>query len=140
MTRTPRKKRAAAWLGGLVLLAVAPTGCAALRRNEAIDTERLLAAAGFQMRLADTPEKLDAIRAMPQRRLIPQNREGKPYFSYADALACKCLYLGSEAAYQRYEKLAVEQQIAQQKLAAAQASEDAALDWELWGPWYYPWY
>ena len=127
------KSPIAAALLGLSLLVA---GCAA---QEAIQTERLLAASGFQMRLADTPQRLAQLETLPQMKLTPQQRDGELTYVYADAKECKCIYAGTEAAYQRYEKLAVQQKIAEERLAAAQEEQLNRLDWGMWGPWG-PWY
>jgi len=119
---------------------MALSACAAIQKHEAIQKERLLAASGFQMKLADTPDKLARLEQLPQRKLLPHTRaDGKLFYISADAEACKCIYVGTEAAYQRYQKIAVQQQIAQDQRMTAQMNEDAALDWGMWEPWG-PWW
>jgi uncharacterized membrane protein len=115
------------------------SGCAALQNRQAIANERLLSAAGFQMKLADTPEKIAHVKTLTQRALVPHERDGKTYYVYADANACQCIYVGTEEAYQRYQNLALQKQIAEERLTAAQMNEDAAMDWGMWGPWG-PWW
>ena len=110
-------------------------GCA----GGAIDTERLLAAAGFQMRMADSPERLAHLSTMTQRQLVPEMKDGSLRYVYADDKYCKCLYVGTEKAYQRYERYALKQRVANTQLEAAQMNEDASMDWGMWGPWG-PWY
>jgi len=73
------------------------------------------------------------------RKIISHQRNGKPYFVYADTQVCKCLYVGVEAAYQRYQKLLVERKIAADRRMTAEMNMDAAMDWDMWGPWD-PWY
>lgn len=116
-------------------LIITLTACAALQNREAIETERLLSAAGFRIRLADTPEKLDHLKDLTQRKLVQHERNGRVYYIYADAQHCKCLYAGNEEAYQRYQKLALDKQIAEDRRMAAEMNEDAAMKWGLWGPW-----
>lgn len=116
-------------------LIITLTACAALQNQEAMDTERLLSAAGFRIRLADTPEKLDHLKSLTQRKLVQHERNGRVYYIYADARHCKCLYAGNEEAYQRYQKLALDKQIAEDRRMAAEMNEDAAMNWGLWGPW-----
>ena len=70
----------------IVLVTTLSLGCAAIQRSEAIRTERVLAAAGFQMKLADTPEKLAKVQGMTQRKLQPHDKDGEMFFVYADAL------------------------------------------------------
>jgi len=114
-------------------------GCAALQNQQAMDTERLLSAAGFQMKLADTPEKMAHLKTLTQRKLVPHERDDKIYYVYADANECQCIYVGTEKAYQRYQKLALKKQIAEERLNAAEMNENAAMDWGMWGPWG-PWW
>jgi hypothetical protein len=123
----------------VAVLAVILAGCAAIQNQQAIETERLLAAAGFQMRFADTPEKLRHLKTLTQRKLTPHQRDDKVYYVYADATSCECLYVGTEKAYQRYQNLALQKEIAEEQRVAAQMNEDAAMDWGMWGPWG-PWY
>lgn len=116
-------------------LIVTLAACASIQKHEAIDRERLLAAAGFRMRLADTPEKLEHLQKIKQRSLVQYEHNGTVYYIYADAKDCKCMYAGNEKAYQRYQKLAIQQKIADEERMAAEMDEDAPMNWGLWGPW-----
>jgi hypothetical protein len=123
-------------------LSLALAACAPSQKtlNErAMETERVLAAAGFQMKLADTPQQLAHLQALPQRTLVPRKHDDSVRYVYADATTCKCLYAGSEKAYQRYQQLALKHQEAQDRLRAAQMNEAASMDWGIWGPWG-PWW
>jgi len=115
-------------MGIITVLSIALAGCAAMKKSEATDTEQLLAAAGFKMKLADTPERLAHLKTLTQLKVVPHDRNGKMYYVYADAAYCQCLYAGNQEAYQRYENLAVKQNI-------AQMNEAASMDWGMWGPW-----
>jgi len=116
------------YMGIITVLSIALAGCAAMKKSEATDTEQLLAAAGFKMKLADTPERLAHLKTLTQLKVVPHDRNGKMYYVYADAADCQCLYAGNQEAYQRYENLAVKQNI-------AQMNEAASMDWGMWGPW-----
>ena len=97
-------------------------------------TEQLLAAAGFEMKLADTPEKLANLSAVtPRRTLIPQERDNRLYYVYADPDLCKCLYVGTSM---QYEQALQKSYASDQSIAVGQ--ELNALVWDLWAPW--PWY
>jgi hypothetical protein len=115
-------------MGIITVLSIVLAGCAAMKKSEATDTEQLLAAAGFKMKLADTPERLAHLKTLAQLKVVPHDRNGKMYYVYADAAYCQCLYAGNQEAYQRYENLAVKQNI-------AQMNEAASMDWGMWGPW-----
>jgi len=127
------------YLPVLLGLIIALGACAAMQNQEAMGVERTLAAAGFQIKFADTPEKMNHLTTMEQRALFPTQRDGKLYYMYADATTCKCLYVGTEKAYQRYQELAIQQQIAQNQSNAAAMYRMSAMNWGMWGPWG-PWY
>ena len=124
------------------VLGIALTACVSMQQTEAIDKERMLAAAGFQMKLADTAEKLEHLNTLPQRKLVPHQKGSEVFYVYADSTYCKCLYGGPEKAYQRYQQMAVNKSI--EEMSASYAQHDNpmqtvdAMDWNLWtnwGPW-----
>ena len=118
-----------------LMVAVALAACATMERGATLDTEQMLAASGFKMKLADTPEKLANLQFFPQQKIVPRALDGKVLYFYADAATCKCLYVGSEKAYQRYQRFAVEKQIAAEQAMAAETNWDMGMDWGMWGPW-----
>lgn len=122
-----------------IVAAATSFACASIQNSEAMKTERVLAAAGFQMRLADTPEKLAKVTAMTQRKLVPHEKNGETMFVYADATACKCVYVGTQQAHQRFQQLALQQKLANQQEMTAEMNQDTAMDWDGWGGWG-PWY
>jgi hypothetical protein len=94
-------------------------------------TEQLLAAAGFEMKLADTPEKLANLNTLtPRRTLIPQERDNRLYYVYADPDLCKCLYVGTAM---QYAQALQKSYASDQSLAVGDQLN--ALVWELWAPW-----
>ena len=126
----------AAWTVALsVLGTLLLSNCAAIRREEAQSTENLLAAAGFQVRPADTPAKLAQLKALPALKMQMRQKDGKLVYTYADPDNCNCLYVGGPQQYTEYRRLAMKQEIAQEQMEAAEAQEDAAMDWGMWGPW-----
>ena len=123
----------------LVLLATAFAlgGCAAMRRHEARDTGDLLVSAGFTTKPADTPERAQQLHAMPPLKLVSESEDGNVVYRYADPYSCDCLYVGDQQAYAEYKRLALKKQVAEERLEAAEAEESAAMDWGLWGPWWW---
>jgi hypothetical protein len=109
-------------------LALGLASCQAIENEEAEDTEQLLAAAGFHMKEATTPEQLANLQKMTQRKIVIQDQEGQPRYVYADAEGCKCVYVGGEKNYDEYQKLSLKEEIAQENL-------DASMDWGMWGAW-----
>lgn len=116
--------RAGALAGSLALL----VSCQAIERSNAESTEQYLAAAGFQMKEATTPEQLANLEQLTQRKVVAHEQDGQPRYVYADAQDCKCVYVGSEKDYDEYQRLSVKQQIAEDNI-------DASLNWGMWGPW-----
>jgi uncharacterized protein YceK len=72
----------------VVILAVTITGCAAMRARDARSTEQMLAAAGFQMKLADTAQRAADLKTLPPRKLTVQRYGDAPYYVYADPDVC----------------------------------------------------
>jgi hypothetical protein len=123
-------------LGCAILgVGLALAGCAAIEEHEVGQKEQLLAAAGFQMKPADSPAKLADLERLPQHRLVRHERDGESVWVYADATDCKCMYSGDQGDYDEFEKLRVQQQIADQEEMAAEMNQQAAMNWEMWGPW-----
>src|SRR5262245_1733704 len=86
-------------LAALCIVSVA--GCAALQAPDTRRAEEALVTAGFEPRLADTPEKQAQLAALPARRVVRQSVDGEVRYVYADPTNCKCLYVGGDTEYQR---------------------------------------
>ena len=127
------------WTLSVLVCGTLAIGCTAIRRDSTLQTERTLAASGFQMKFAQTPEQLQSVQKLEQRTLIPTRFHGETRFVYADAEFCKCMYVGTPKAYQEYQKLSINQQISQSQLMAAESYENASMSWGMWGGWG-PWY
>ena len=119
----------------LVALTATFGACALVYTQQARDAEDVLVAAGFQMKPADTPERLADLKTMPALKITKRSKDGHDVYTYADPYSCSCLYVGGDQEYQKYRPLAAQKKIADEQLAAAAAAQDAALDWEMWGGW-----
>jgi hypothetical protein len=135
MFRTREPRRWTTLMLALVALGVSVTGCTAIRAHQTAETEQILVAAGFNVKSADTPEKLAHLQTLTPRKVVRYSRVGQTQYVYADPETCKCLYVGDEQSYQKYQKLSLQKKIADEQLSAAQANWDASMDWEGWGPW-----
>jgi len=111
---------AVAVLSALLLVA---TGCATTAQKE-FATEKLLVAAGFTYKTAQSSQEKEKLRKLPQNRLIRHETRGKPVYAYASAEGCNCVYVGEETAYERYLELQREAKLNRQmqKGAASEAS------------------
>jgi hypothetical protein len=100
--------------------------------QKAAQIEPMLAAAGFVMLPADTPKRQREIANLPPLEVSYYvGRTGKLHYWMADPNYCKCLYLGSETAYQRYEQMALQQKWQQQENATARNDLEAAQQEEM---------
>jgi len=123
--------------GGIVWLAAGALalGACATTSERAREIDGMLAAAGFQVRPVATTAQQQQLAQMKPLTMMQITRNGEPYWVVADPVECKCLYVGNEEAYQRYERLKLQKQYQDEALMTAEMNEDAAMDWGMWGPW-----
>jgi len=133
MLRTRGTRRWTTPILPLVALGLSVTGCAAILAHQTAETEQILAAAGFQVKPADTPEKLAHLQTLTPRKVVRAVHDGQPQYVYADPETCKCLYVGDEQRYQKYQELSLQKKIADEQMSAAQANWEASTNW--WGGW-----
>jgi hypothetical protein len=121
----------------LIIFAVASTAllltsCAEMGAG---NTTSLLTAAGFRARTPQTPTQQQIYAALPPYQVERATVPGKGvFYVYKDEKA-GLAYVGREQEYQRYQQLAVQQQIAQNYYMAAEMDRAAAWQWYgAWGP------
>jgi len=108
-------------------------GCAGTQKKSPLQMEELLVQAGFELRKADTPNKLNFIKSLPQKQVVAKKENEKLHYLYVvDTSSCKCMYVGDEQDYQRLHQMIKEHQM-EEKLATTRFSdpvmlEDEALD------------
>ena len=106
------------------------TGCAQM---QSANTTSLLSAAGFRARTPQTPTQQQIYVALPPYQVERATVKGKGvFYVYKDEKA-GLAYIGREQEYQRYQQLAIGQQIAQDQYMAAELERDAA--WRWYGAW-----
>jgi hypothetical protein len=110
-----------ATLVGAILLA----GCASMG---SANTESLLTAAGFRAKTPQTPKQQQIYAALPPYQVQRATVKGQVFYVYKDEKA-GVAYVGREQEYQRYQQLAIQQQIAQNQIMAAEMEQQAAFDW-----------
>jgi hypothetical protein len=111
-----------------LLLGIA--GCASPQQQVA-QKEDLLAAAGFQVRIADTPQRLAAMKRLPPNKFVTRVVNGQPVYLYADPLVCRCVYFGTQQNWAAYRQEVFAQQLANEAQMTAIMNQEA---WD-WGPW-----
>ncbi len=119
-------------------IAMAVGACAHQSQGTA-NTPQMLVASGFQMKPADSPEKLAHVQSLPQRKITPIQHQGQLKFVWADAQDCKCLYVGDQSNYQSYAKLAEQEKIARENYQTAQAADEWGTWQPEWGPEWWWW-
>ena len=107
-------------------------GCAEM---QSANTTSLLSAAGFRARTPQTPTQQQIYAALPPYQVERATVKGKGvFYVYKDEKA-GLAYVGREQEYQRYQQLAIRQQIAQDQYMAAELEREAAWRWYgAWGP------
>jgi len=107
-------------------------GCAGVGSG---NTTSLLSAAGFRVRTPQTPKQQQIYAALPPYQVHRATVPGKgTFYVYKDEKA-GVAYVGREQEYQRYQQLAVQQQIAQNYYTAVAMDRAAAYGWYgAWGP------
>jgi uncharacterized protein YceK len=112
----------------LIFTGLLVTGCAAIKKHNTADTEKLLSAAGFTMHPADTAEKMAHLKNQPQLKIVPRQKDGKMYYTYADVQYAKALFVGNEVAFQHYQNISIQKHNAEEEEVAPN------MDWDGWGP------
>ena len=106
-------------------------GCAEMGSG---NTTSLLSAAGFRVRTPQTQKQQQIYAALPPYQVHRATVNGHVFYVYKDEKA-GVAYIGREPEYQRYQQLAVQQQIAQNYYTAAAMDRAAAYGWYgAWGP------
>ncbi|MGA9754392.1 MAG: hypothetical protein WBV23_04540 [Desulfobaccales bacterium] len=107
----------AAWLGVAVMMAVlgiALVGCATGPTSSPVSSQAdLLTQAGFRIHSANTPQKLAYVKTLPAKKVVLNQYQDKPLYLVCTDPDAKQCFLGDEAAYQRYEQLAIQQSISE---------------------------
>ena len=93
--------------------------CGAIQRFEVGDTERMLAAAGFHMRLADASELQEDLRSIPPHRIVSRTKDRNVVYMYADPDNCHCVYIGGNQEYSEYERRRLEREFTQRTAGRA---------------------
>ena len=119
----------------LAVLALTSTLLAACQTEQQAVTEHEdnLAAAGFIVRPANTPQRIAMLKRLPPHRFVRRDHGDTVNYVYADPLVCGCLYVGSQKAYDRYKRDRMQQRMADEQQLAAESYDDASWNWNEWG-------
>ena len=110
----------------LLLITMACVGCATVNQlaaptptDQAQKVDPMLSAAGFKQLPASTPQQIERLKSLPPLKLgyYVDDNGGANYW-LADPDNCRCLFHGDEVAYQQYENMKLESQMAEQQQRA----------------------
>jgi hypothetical protein len=104
------------------------TGCSSTSATR--QTEELLSAAGFKAVPATTPEQQAHLKTLPRDNVTMVQRKGTNHYVFPD-VKNQVLYVGQAAQYQEYQKLRLQNQMAEDKAHAAELNSENA--WNAWG-------
>lgn len=136
-TRLPGAK--GAMLAGLFLCIGALSACQSQQQIVA-DREDNLAAAGFLVRPANTPERQVMLHRLPPHKFVQRVNGDVVHYVYADPLVCGCLYVGTQQAYNQFKANQLQKNLADEQAMTAQTYSDSTWNWGAWGPWVGPGY
>jgi uncharacterized membrane protein YebE (DUF533 family) len=123
---------------GLIAIAMVGSACLAACQTErqmVAQREDNLAAAGFIVKPANTPERQQMLNRLPPHTFVQRVNGDVVHYVFADPLVCGCLYVGTQQAYNAYKLHQQQQNLANQQAMTAQAYADPAWSWRAWGPW-----
>ena len=93
-------------------------------QEQAQEIEPMLQAAGFVALPAATPEQATRLKTLPPLKLgYYLDEKGASNYWLADPDYCKCLFHGDEAAYQRFQTIKLENQMAVRDREAVEAQQ-----------------
>ena len=107
-----------------LLLAVALAGCSAIEQRAALDSQELLAQAGFRREPLTEP-------GLPERQLV----ESAGAYKFADAKFCACVYVGGADEYAALQRLRAERIAEHEWIMSRGSVHGAAVDRTAWSAW-----
>jgi len=128
------KKNNATSMVFVMFLFVLIIGCSGTQKMSPLQMEELLVRAGFELRTADTPNKLNFIKSLPQKKVVAKKQNETLYYLYVmDTSSCKCMYVGDGQDYGRLHQMIKEYQM-EEKMATTKYSDPVILDGEALDP------
>lgn len=115
-------------------LATAALPACQLQQQSIIQHEDNLSTAGFVVHLANTAERQSMLHRLPANQFVRRANGDVTLYVYADPVACSCLYVGNQQAFDRYVSNQQLDLYGQEKIAAL-SYYDATWNWDAWGPW-----
>ena len=130
-------KGKAAWLGVALMVAVigiALAGCATGPSSPPAATKSqvdLLKDAGFRTHTADTSQRQAYLYTLPAKKVVSNQYQGQVLYLVCTDPDSKQCYLGDEAAYKRYQQMAIQQSMSEDmhKVSEERSDPEALQMW-----------
>jgi hypothetical protein len=98
----------------VVVIGVFLAGCATGPTGSSTPSQAdLLAQAGFKAQAANSPQKLAYIQTLPAKKVVLNQYQNQPLYLVCTDPESKQCFLGDQAAYERYQQLAIQQSISE---------------------------
>jgi hypothetical protein len=117
----------------ILLIGVLSLAGCVTARDAVSEKEDHLAAAGFIVRPANTPERQQMLNRLPPHQFVKRVHGDVVHYVYADPLVCDCLYVGSQQAYSNYQQYLLSKSLADEQETTAQMYADPMWNWGPWG-------
>lgn len=119
------------WFLGIALLIFLLSGTASSQPQASPSkVEGMLTAAGFKALPVNNPKRQAILQKVPPRQLVPHQKGQKMLYVYADP-ETKVLYVGDDAAKQRFINEAVLKKLEERHRTVATPSSDPEF-WSMW--------
>jgi hypothetical protein len=116
----------------VMVTAAALAGCAtAPAVSSAPSQADLLAQAGFKMHSPNSPQKLAYVQTLPAKKVVLNQYNQKPLYLVCTNPDAKQCYLGDQAAYERYQQLAVQNSVTEDQHQIQERRWDPEA-WQMW--------
>jgi hypothetical protein len=109
----------------IILITACLVACAGMGSS---NTKSLLSASGFSVKTPETAKQKEMYAAAESYKILRVTSKGKTFYAYKDEKTGTAL-IGDESNYQKFEKLAIEQNIARQQYQAAEMQREMAMGW-----------
>ncbi|HTW38396.1 MAG TPA: hypothetical protein VMD49_07500 [Steroidobacteraceae bacterium] len=123
-------------LTAAVSAALLIAACATVQSRVA-SQEDLLAAAGFDVKPANTAEREAELKRLPADKFVTRAKGDHFEYVYADPVVCNCLYVGNQSAFDAYKREVFQRHIADEQQLTAEMYQEPPGFWYgwNWAPW-----
>src|SRR5216110_1484012 len=118
----------------VLAVATAMAGCATTTQTSTQNKESMLVASGFKTIIPKTAAQKQKLQNLPPGKVTMIQKKGKTYYIFPDP-AHNQAYVGGPTEYRAYQALRADNKLAKESLETAEMSQDASMQWSVWGGW-----